>query len=139
VMVVLFDQEELGAIGSREFAQWFDEAGYRLHSMHNVDMVGWDTDGDGAFVLSSIAPPPEVLASYRLAAREVEPDVPLAFVDSYNSDHIRFAHATMLSLGFDDVTPFYHRAGDTYETVDFPHTLKAARLLLTALRLLIGG
>lgn len=63
VLFVLFDEEEIGLIGSREFATWLldvsnsnhsdrgESVATAVHSVHTVDQMGWDSDGDRAFEL----------------------------------------------------------------------------------------
>ena len=65
VLFVLFDEEEIGLIGSREFATWLLDVGssdgsdrggsaaaaVTVHSVHTIDQMGWDSDGDRAFEL----------------------------------------------------------------------------------------
>jgi hypothetical protein len=46
VMFVLFDEEEDGLVGSAAFARKLRADGVRVHSVHTIDQMGWDMDGD---------------------------------------------------------------------------------------------
>lgn len=45
-LTVLFDQEEDDSPGSKAFAKRLINEGLQIHSMHNIDMIGWDGDRD---------------------------------------------------------------------------------------------
>jgi len=51
VLVVFFDEEERGLVGSRAFAEMLVEEGRDVVAVHTVDQLGWDADGDGALEL----------------------------------------------------------------------------------------
>lgn len=119
---VLFDQEEddLGP-GSKTFAQLIVDRGYAVHSMHNVDMIGYD--GNENRTLEVEVPNSELEHAYQNAADKR--DMHLTFVQFNSSDHVAFRN-----LGIDavcvgeevssgDLNPFYHTAGDTIEHIDF--------------------
>ena len=46
VVFVLFDEEEDGLVGSEAFARKLKADGVRVHSVHTIDQMGWDMDGD---------------------------------------------------------------------------------------------
>jgi hypothetical protein len=56
VLFVLFDQEELGLVGSKAFVAELARTHTPLHSVHIFDMLSWDGDGDRAVELWSPSP-----------------------------------------------------------------------------------
>ncbi len=121
LLIVFFDEEELGLVGSRAFARKIVADGRVVHSVHTIDQMGWDRDGDRAIELE--LPSPRLLAIYERHAAGLGIPVHATRTDSTN-------HASFRALGFDalglteeyvngDTTPHYHRATDTYDTVDF--------------------
>lgn len=66
-IIVFFDQEEddLGP-GSKTFAEYVLDEGYDVHSMHNVDMIGYD--GNGNRTLEVEVPNVELESMYQRAA-----------------------------------------------------------------------
>ena len=51
LLVVFFDEEERGLVGARQFAERLKTQGARVHSVHTIDQVGWDKNGNGAIEL----------------------------------------------------------------------------------------
>ena len=114
VVLVWFDQEEVGLIGSRVFAENWRRSGAAMHSMHNIDMIGFDGNDDGRFDLD--VPDGELADIYLEEAAEL--GIPIAR-DTFNStDHASFRRygyrAVALSADFSnrDINPAYHRHGD---------------------------
>ena len=118
VVFVWFDQEEVGLVGSKIFAANWKASGLALHSMHNIDMIGFDGNGDGRFDLD--VPDGELAEIYLEEAETL--GIPIAR-DTFNtSDHASFRRygfrAVCLSEDFSnkDINPTYHRGGD--KTID---------------------
>jgi hypothetical protein len=123
VIIALFDQEELGLVGSHRFIEIVqDDGGVVIDEMHNFDMISWDSDDDRAFELWS--PTSFLLDAYQAAAddRGVDVmDVPFEF-----SDHQSFIDRGLSAVGVSekfvtgDSTPHYHTPQDSYDKIDFP-------------------
>ena len=121
VHVVFYDLEEIGLVGARVHAERWRQSGQALEAMHNVDMVGWDSDDDGVIELDSSVP-----AITRLYEDAVE-GLPLALlVTSYpNTDHQAYRErgfkVASISQEFEDETqnPDYHGPGDTSVEWDY--------------------
>ena len=100
---MLFDEEELGLIGSRAFAQKLVDAGADIHSVHTVDQMGWDDDGDRAFELE--LPCQACVALYQRAAtraaaaegRQIRVNIHQTNVAS--TDHSSFRNAGFEAVG----------------------------------------
>jgi Zn-dependent M28 family amino/carboxypeptidase len=139
VIVVFFDQEEQGLIGSRAFVEKLKEERVNVHSAHTVDQIGWDSDGDRAIELES---PPSTLESlYRKTAEQM--DVPVHVTSVSATDHEAFREQGFEAVGITeeyqhgDTTPHIHQLGDTYKTIDFTYLASATCLVTNALRRLV--
>lgn len=114
VVFVWFDQEEVGLVGSKIFAANWKASGLALHSMHNIDMIGFDGNGDGRFDLD--VPDGELAEIYLEEAEGL--GIPIARDTFNSSDHASFRkmgfRAVCLSEDFSnkDINPTYHRGGD---------------------------
>ena len=115
VHFVMLDQEELGLVGARVDAARWRESGVPLESMHNIDMVGWDSDNDGVIEFDSNSA--ELIALYQ----EVAAGLPVSLlVTTYpNTDHEAYRQAgftvASVSQEFEDGSenPAYHSPADT--------------------------
>jgi Zn-dependent M28 family amino/carboxypeptidase len=125
VIIVFFDEEERGLIGSRNFASFLKTSGEAIHSVHTIDQVGWDKDGDRAIELE--LPTRELEQLYRQVAASNGFTMPLHRTSTSSTDHSSFRRAGFAAVGITeeyvngDTTPHYHRASDTFETVDFAY------------------
>ena len=133
VIVAFFDQEEIGIVGSTQFAGMLFQTQTRVVAVHTVDQVGWDADGDRRYELES--PTPELEADYAATAARL--GLAVTTTGTVSSDHQAFRErgfpATGVSEEFagGDTTPFFHSPGDTYDTVlpYQPYVVLAARLV----------
>jgi hypothetical protein len=129
---VLFDEEEVGLVGSKNFANKLKTDGTVVHSVHTIDQMGWDQNGDRLIELE--LPDTGLEALYRAGVAELGASIPIKVTRTGSTDHASFRPAfpaTGVTEGFTsgDTTPYYHMAGDTYETVNFAY-LKSTTVLL---------
>lgn len=133
VVFALFDQEELGLVGSREWVKTLtpgDVAG-----AHVFDMLSFDGDGDHAVELWS--PSASLQAAYE--AQGPAAGTPISSVSFEYSDHQAFLEAGIAATGVGeefvggDHTPHYHQATDTFENVAFDHLARVTHLALSVL------
>lgn len=135
VEFVLFDQEEVGLIGSAAYATTLRAEGAAVDSVHTFDMLSFDGNGDRAVELWS--PSPGLEALYRLHGETRA--IPVRAVRFTSSDHQSFLTRGFSAVGVgeefvgDDHTPHYHRATDTFERVDFTYLARCTRLALDVL------
>lgn len=133
-MVVFFDQEEDDEVGSKAFVKWLLSEGYKVHSVHTIDTVGWDEDGDGAI---SIQSPTEALEK-RYVAEGARLGVKIEVAGGASSDNGSFMRAGFETVGvsesFNDTTPYIHTPEDRYDTVDFNYLARATELILNVLK-----
>jgi hypothetical protein len=131
ILFVLFDQEEVGLLGSRAFAKQQQEAGTAIHAAHTIDQVGWDSDGDRRFELE--LPTDALLAEYEAGATAVGAKVIRTKTPS--SDHMAFRELGIDAVGITeeyvngDTTPYFHTPNDKLATVDFGYQAIAVRLV----------
>lgn len=132
VTVVLFDEEEIGLVGARVHASALAAAG--VHSVHTIDQIGWDQDGDHRFELES--PTADLEASYRAAAMVV--GVPVVRVSMEGTDHEAYRDRGFAAIGLTeeyvggDTTPHRHTAQDTAATIDIDYLVLGTQLVAQA-------
>jgi Zn-dependent M28 family amino/carboxypeptidase len=125
VLIVFFDEEEKGLLGSKAFAKKIKDEGLDVHSVHTVDQLGWDDDGDRAIELEM--PTDELQATYIDVAKKLKLDFPIHYSKVTSTDHRSFRNLGFKATGITeeyvnkDTTPHYHKATDTYETVNFEY------------------
>jgi hypothetical protein len=142
VILVLFDQEEIGLLGSQAFASFLVRQPVTVVSVHTIDQMGWDADGDRAIELERAD---RGLYELYEAAEPLAPgDTPLVPTNTGFTDHVSFR-----ALGFDavglteeyvsgDTTPHYHLPSDTFDTVDLPYLASSTALLHVAIGSLVA-
>jgi Zn-dependent M28 family amino/carboxypeptidase len=101
-------------------------------SVHNIDMVSFDGDGDHAVELWS--PTPALEAVYRMHG--MARGIPVSAVPFESSDHQSFLDRGFPTVGVceefvgGDFTSHYHRVTDTYDKIDFTYLTRVTRYLL---------
>lgn len=135
VLLVLFDEEEDGLVGSRAFARKLRADGIEVHSVHTIDQMGWDMDGDRRIEVE--LPDRGLRELYVAAATDLgwtEPERAIVTTNVASTDHASF-RPDFPAIGLTeeyrggDTTPHYHRATDTYPTVDLDY-LKHSTVLI---------
>jgi hypothetical protein len=135
VLFVLFDQEEDGLVGSRAFARKLKGDGLTVHSVHTIDQLGWDSDGDRR--IEAELPDKGLRELYIAAATDLGRSDPAGAVVATNTastDHASF-RPDFPAIGLTeeyrggDTTPHYHRPTDTYPTVNLDF-LKSSTVLI---------
>jgi hypothetical protein len=133
IVFALFDQEELGLIGSRAYVPTL--AGTDVASAHIFDMLSFDGDGDHAVELWS--PTSALAAAYQQYGAIA--NMPISSVTFPNSDHQAFLEAGLPATGIGeefvgkDHTPHYHKATDVFTNVSFDHLARVTHLAFTVL------
>jgi hypothetical protein len=128
LVFVLFDEEEVGLVGSKQFSTKLKNDATSVHSVHTIDQMGWDSDGDRAIELE--LPDTGLKELYQAAVSKLGVSVALTPTTTASTDHSSF-RPTFLAIGLteeyatkpSDTTPYYHKAGDTFDTVNFDYLL----------------
>lgn len=127
--IVLFDEEEVGLVGARAYAQTLTVAD--VIAVHTVDQVAWDSDNDKRFELEM--PTAALEAEYKAAALIV--GVPVTKTTTEGTDHEAFRDRGMPAMGLTeeyvggDTSPYWHLSTDTYSTVNATYQALAAKLV----------
>jgi len=135
IIFALFDQEELGLIGSKAYVASLTQATTQLRGAHVFDMLAWDGDGDHAVELWSPSPALEALYMTHGPAA----NTPIQKVTFASSDHKAFLDGGYPAVGIGeefvggDHTPHYHKATDTVANVQFDHLAVVTRLAFAVL------
>ena len=137
ILFTFFDEEERGLLGSGFMAKEYKKQGKNITSVHTLDMVGWDSDKDKAI---EIEQPDGILWDYYVGVNKAHNlKLPLTRTSSGSTDHEAFRAAGFDSVGMceewagDDTTPYYHKPGDTYQTVNFEYLTAVTRLATAVL------
>ena len=129
--------------GSRAFAQKLKDEGAKIHSVHTVDQMGWDQDGDRTVELE--IPYEGALELYSQVAAGMKPPVPILTTQERGSDHSAFRRLGFKAVGLteeyhhNDTTPYIHRPGDTAATVNFDYLASTTELAVRVWTLLAQG
>lgn len=135
VVFALFDEEELGLVGSTAYATTLVADGTDVTAAHVFDMLSFDGDGDRAVELWS--PSPSLLPLYQ--EHGALASMPITSVTFSRSDHQAFLDAGFVAVGIGeefesgDHTPHYHKATDTYDRVSFAHCGAVTHLAFSVL------
>ena len=136
IIAVLFDQEEEEVTGSTAFAKYLQAEDYKVHSVHTLDMVGWDSDGNREVELEM---PNQYLEN--LYRRQAEAQgIPVYTTDINTSDHYAFIKLGFSALGISQAYAKRDNSGkkdtpdDKYELVNFPYLRSTTELVLAVFR-----
>ncbi len=135
VILALFDQEEIGLVGSTRYAQQLVADGTAIDAVHIFDMISYDGDGDGVVELWS--PSPALATAYQAAAGPL--GIPVSPVAFEFSDHQSFLDQGFVATGVGeefvggDHTPDYHQPTDTYDKINFTYLRRIADLLMAVI------
>jgi hypothetical protein len=141
--ICFFDEEERGLIGSKAFAQMLKEQNRTVVGVHTIDQAGWDSNHNKAIELE--LPYGGAVALYESAAKALGMDIPLYTTTETASDHQSFRALGFPAIGVteeyrhNDTTPYIHRAGDTFETIDFDYLASTTKLVSEVIRRLVIG
>lgn len=142
VILVAFDEEEIGLVGSTAFAAKLVTEDEPVVGVHTIDQIGWDQDGDRSIEIER--PDDGLYEFYADVASEVPGLGNLTITDTGFTDHVSFREAGFLATGLSeeyvsgDTTPYYHSVGDGYDTVDFGFVATAATLVNAAFGRAVG-
>lgn len=136
ILFAWFDEEELGLIGSGYLARSLKKQGMKISSVHTVDMLGWDSDGDKTVEL---ARPDGILWDYyKMVNKTHGLNLPLDRTSTGQSDHVSFHDQGYASLCLSeewtsrDSTPYYHQRGDQFETINREFLASGVKLMIAA-------
>lgn len=129
-VIVLFDQEENGLIGSRAYAATLSRDS--VFAVLTIDQVSWDADGDRTFEIEK--PTAELEQAYQAAADAL--GATISITTTQGTDHQAFRDRGFPAAGLTeeyvggDTSPHVHKATDTADTVNADYIELAARLAI---------
>ena len=100
--------------------------------------MGWDQNPNRAIELE--LPYEGAVDLYARGAKSLGLDIPMFTTTEPGSDHSSFRRLGFPAVGITeeyrhaDTTPYIHRAGDTFETVDFDYLASTTRLMVAVMR-----
>lgn len=133
VIFAWFDEEELGLVGSYAMAKDFRKKGLNITSVHTIDMMGWDSDGDRAVEIER--PDGPLWDYYQMVNKTHGLNLKLTRTSSGDTDHVAWRSEGFAAVGLceewanKDTTPHYHKKTDDYNTINFPYLASTTRLL----------
>jgi hypothetical protein len=133
VVLALFDEEEIGLVGSTAYAAKLVQDEEPIVAVHTADQLGWDGDGDRRVEVER--PDDGLFELYQAAAAELASPIELVQTNTGFTDHEAFRAAGFPAVGLSeefasgDTTPHYHLPSDTYDTVDFGYLVANATLV----------
>ena len=141
IIYAFWDEEEQGLRGSRHYAARAKDNHEDILGVINLDMIGWDSDNDGAVVISENEFPASLNLTEQAIKINVENQIGLSLEITNQlgrSDHVSFWEqgygAIIIIEYFDtDFNQNYHSGDDriSYFNVDYFH--KCARLAIGTL------
>jgi Zn-dependent M28 family amino/carboxypeptidase len=148
VRFVHFTGEEQGQWGSKVYASALRQAGEQVVGFLNLDMIGWDGNGDRVVEIHTASGPKSNALADQYLERNDRYGVGLTFerkttTASRFSDHSPFwdnnyASFLVIENFFDDAprlrdrNPYYHNVGDLASRVDYEYVARIARVTLAA-------
>lgn len=143
LIFAFFDEEERGLVGSRNFAQMLKDRNRAIHSVHTIDQVGWDENANRAIELE--IPYEGAVDFYKQAAAALKMTMPIWETPETGSDHVSFRRLGYKAVGITeeyrhkDTTPFIHKAGDTFATINWPYLASTTRLMIQVMTMLTNS
>jgi hypothetical protein len=149
IIYALWDEEEIGLIGSKNFAQVASGNELDIRGVINIDMIGYDGDDDGLveihakdvgnteFITDAMV---EVNDDYDLSLDPV-----IENPGTSASDHSSFWNngygAVLLIEGYysGDFNPYYHSSDDRIDKFNIPYFHSAAQLAFRTITTLANG
>lgn len=142
IIYALWDQEEIGLIGSNYYAQQAAENGDNILGVLNIDMMAYDGNDDGAFDIdvrnfgNSLAMKDDIISVLNNPTYGFTLNVNVVNPGTYSSDHSSFWNQGYSAVLFgeswetNDRTPFYHSSGDRVSTLNLPYYHQMTKLLM---------
>ena len=132
LLFVLFDQEEIGLVGSDAFAAFLVDEGLPIEAVHTIDQMGWDADGDRHVEIERADA--GLFEFYETPAASLVPPVALTPTGTGSTDHVSFRAHGLPAVGLTeefvsgDTSPHYHLPSDAYASVDVDYLVSTTIL-----------
>ena len=142
-----WDSEEAGLFGSDQFAAYAYDWALAIDGVLNLDMVGWDGDGDRVVQIHADDPAAWIAGYMKRVAGDYSLGVNpyLAIPGTGRSDHMSFRKygypaVKIIEEEGDDFNPFYHTEADVIDHFDLEYFHEVAKLAVaTVAELALSG
>ena len=131
LIVVFLDQEEEELIGSQAFAKKLQQDGKQVHTVHTLDMVGWDGDDNREVELEMPSARLEKLYSRHAA----QLGIPIYTTQINSTDHFSFIQRGYEAVGISQAYAKRDNSGkkdtpeDVYDLVHFDYLASTTELV----------
>jgi len=125
VKFALWDEEEIGLIGSAYYALNAYNAGTQIKGVLNLDMIAWDSDNNFEYSISVNPQSSPFSNDFITTTSYYQPQLVNNFISSSSSDHSSFWQygypAIMVIEDFYDFNAYYHTVNDNVSTINLPY------------------
>lgn len=139
IFFALWDDEELGLIGSKNFVQDAVNEDYYIHGVINLDMIGYNAYGNSSVMITN-ENSVELVERMALVNQELNIGLNLYYdIQEFpdGSDDMSFytwgIKAMLLIEPFARSNPNYHKSWDNYDTIDHEYHLMNTKLGIATL------
>lgn len=137
VKFIAFDEEEMGLIGSRAYADSVAAINDDILGVINLDMIAWDSDDDGEYSISTNTTSLPLKDDFISAQTIYEPDLNANIISTSASDHSPFwakGYQAILAIeDWHDFNDYYHTTNDLFENINIPYFTKLSQVSLATL------
>ncbi len=142
VILALWDEEEIGLVGSQAYAKSVQSNNDTLIGYINLDMIAWDSDDDGSVEIHvrPVAQSLDLLEELKFCNSEYQIGLNLKIKNpgSSDSDYASFWNNNLSAIGineeyYDDFNPYWHTSNDLIKYFNLNYFLKSTQLAIATL------
>lgn len=145
VIYALWDEEEEGLLGSSAFAERALSNKQNILGVINMDMIGWDSNNDGRFLIAMLDTARSDLLALRMQAVHDKYGFalsPIVINHTIASDNRSFwekgfSAVAVIELLGEDWNPYYHTTGDRFLYLNQDYLHNITRLCIGTLASLV--
>ncbi len=140
VLFALWDEEEVGLLGSRYFADSARSNNVIINGYINLDMIGWDSNNDSAIdvIVSNVTQIPELGLKTEYVNNAYNIGLVIEFIfRNYGSDYVSFWQydypAIAINEDRSDFNIYYHSDLDIYPNLNVNYFYRVSKLAIGTL------
>ncbi len=149
IIYALWDEEELGKIGSGFYASQADSNNLEIKGVINFEMSGWDSNNDGLIdihtnqVANSVSLANTIVVNNSIYNLPLKPHI--YNPGTYASDHASFWQFNYTAITISeayyggDFNPYYHSDGDRIDKFNLTYFYNIAKLGISSIATLATG